>query len=135
MKQEPKASYTMEELREIVHALRSEGGCPWDRSMTYDSLKAYLTEESGEVLKAVDKKDMKNLCEELGDVLLQLLLYSEIGAEDGHFTFDDVITGLARKLVRRHPHVFGDAKAETVEEALALWYEVKKKEKAGEIEI
>ena len=76
---------------------------------------------------------MQNLCEELGDVLLQLLLYSDIAEKDGYFSFDDVISGIARKLVRRHPHVYGDAKAETPEEALAIWKAVKAEEKAGRL--
>ena len=130
MQRELKEHYSMEELRSIIHDLRAEGGCPWDRTLTYESLKPFIGEETAEVQAAVDHGDMENLCEELGAVLLQILLYSDIADEDGHFNFDDVINGLARKMIRRHPHVFGDEKAETPEEALAIWKRVKAEEKA-----
>ncbi len=130
MKRELKESYSMEELRAIIHELRGEGGCPWDRTLTYETLKPFIGEETAEVQAAVDHGDMENLCEELGDVLLQILLYSDIADEDGHFSFDDVINGLSRKMIRRHPHVFGDVKAETPEEALEVWNRVKAEEKA-----
>ena len=133
MKRELKDRYSLEELKEIVAELRGEGGCPWDRTLNYENLKPYIGEETAEVQAAVDKGDMQNLCEELGDVLLQLLLYSDMAEKDGYFSFDDVINGIARKLVRRHPHVYGDAKAETPEEALAIWKAVKAEEKAGRL--
>ena len=133
MKRELKDCYSLQELKEIVAELRGEGGCPWDRTLNYENLKPYIGEETAEVQAAVDKGDMQNLCEELGDVLLQLLLYSDIAEKDGYFSFDDVISGIARKLVRRHPHVYGDAKAETPEEALAIWKAVKAEEKAGRL--
>ena len=133
MKREMKDAYSMEELREIIEELRGEGGCPWDRTLTYESLKPFIGNETAEVQQAVDKGDMANLCEELGDVLLQILLYTDMAEADGYFRFEDVITGLARKMVRRHPHVFADVKADTPEEALAVWNRVKAQEKAGEI--
>ena len=133
MKRELKDRYSLEELKEIVAELRGEGGCPWDRTLNYENLKPYIGEETAEVQAAVDKGDMQNLCEELGDVLLQLLLYSDMAEKDGYFSFDDVISGIARKLVRRHPHVYGDLKAETPEEALAIWKAVKAEEKAGRL--
>ncbi len=133
MKRELKDRYSLEELKEIVAELRGEGGCPWDRTLNYENLKPYIGEETAEVQAAVDKGDMQNLCEELGDVLLQLLLYSDMAEKDGYFSFDDVISGIARKLVRRHPHVYGDVKAETPEEALAIWKAVKAEEKAGRL--
>ena len=133
MKRELKDCYSLQELKEIVAELRGEGGCPWDRTLDYENLKPYIGEETAEVQAAVDKGDMKNLCEELGDVLLQLLLYSDMAEKDGYFTFDDMISGIARKMVRRHPHVYGDAKAETPEEALAIWKAVKAEEKAGRL--
>lgn len=133
MKRELKESYSLQELKEIVAELRGEGGCPWDRTLNYENLKPYIGEETAEVQAAVDKGDMQNLCEELGDVLLQLLLYSDMAEKDGYFSFDDVISGIARKLVRRHPHVYGEAKAETPEEALAIWKAVKAEEKAGRL--
>jgi tetrapyrrole methylase family protein/MazG family protein len=130
-KREMKDSYTFEELREIIADLRGEDGCPWDREQTYGSLKKCLADETEEVFEAVDKNDRENLCEELGDVLLILLLNSQIASEEGAFTFDDVITGLCRKMIRRHPHVFAGEKAATPEEALDRWKEIKRQEKAG----
>ena len=92
--------------------------------------KKCLIEESGEVIDAIDNKDDANLCEELGDVLLQVVMHAQIAAEEGRFTIDDVIQGVSEKMVRRHPHVFGDVKVSSPEESLALWQEIKKKEKA-----
>ena len=131
MKRELKEHYSFEELRAIVAELREPEGCPWDRAQTYESLKKCTADEAQEVLDAVDHKDMENLKEELGDLLLQVIFYAQIAAEDGYFTLDDVMNGLGRKLVRRHPHVFGDEKAETAEEALQLWYKIKAMEKEG----
>ena len=122
--------HTFEDLKEIVAVLRSEHGCPWDRKQTLESLKPYLLEESGEVLEAIDHHDMENLCEELGDVLYQVVIQSQIASEQGLFTVEDVIDGLCEKMIRRHPHVFGDAVADTPEESLDLWNEIKKQEKA-----
>ena len=118
------------ELKEIVTILRSPNGCSWDREQTFESMKECLTNESNEVISAIDKKDYENLKEELGDVLLQVLLNAEIASEMGLFNFDDVVQTLSEKLIRRHPHVFGDVKPpETPEEALALWRMVKEKER------
>ncbi len=122
--------HTMDELEKIVRILRSPQGCAWDREQTHESLKKCLTEESGEVIQAIDNKDDVNLCEELGDLLLQVLLHSEIARERGAFSFGDVVQGLSDKLIRRHPHVFGDVKQpDNPEEALALWKEIKRMEK------
>ena len=99
--------YTYEELLNIVAELRGEHGCPWDKAQTHESLIKCLQEESGEVIEAIQKKDDENLCEELGDVLLQVLMHSQIAAEGQRFTIGDVVDMLAKKLVRRHPHVFG----------------------------
>lgn len=132
-KRELKDSYTFEELREIIADLRSEDGCPWDRAQTFDSLKKCLADETQEVFEAVDSGDRENLCEELGDVLLQVVINSRIAEEEGSFTLDDVINGICRKMIRRHPHVFGEAKASTPEEALGLWKEIKRRERAGEL--
>ena len=121
--------YTFEELVHIISELRSEHGCPWDRAQTFESLKKCLQDETEEVFQAIDHQDMENLCEELGDVLLQVVLNSQIASEKGDFTIEDVIDGLCRKMIRRHPHVFGDAKASTPEESLALWKEIKRQEK------
>ncbi len=125
-----KDSYTFKDFVDIVATLRSENGCPWDREQTFESLKQYLANESQEVFEAIDKKDMENLCEELGDVLYQVVINSQIAAEKGLFTIDDVIAGISRKMIRRHPHVFGDARADTPEEGLALWEAIKAQEKA-----
>lgn len=122
--------HSFEELKEVVAELRSEHGCPWDREQTFESLKPYLLEESGEVLQAIDNHDMENLCEELGDVLYQVMIHSRIAEELGYFTIHDVVDGVCEKMIRRHPHVFGDAVAETPEESLALWQAIKKQEKA-----
>ena len=115
-------------LAEIIKILRKE--CPWDREQTFESLKKCLADETEEVFQAIDNKDMENLCEELGDVLLQVILNSQIAKEEGRFTIDDVIDGLCRKMVRRHPHVFGGVKVNSVEEGTALWNQIKMQEKA-----
>lgn len=121
--------YNYEELLNIIHALRGENGCPWDKAQTHESLIPCLREESEEVVQAIEKQDMDNLCEELGDVLLQVLLHAEIASETGAFTMEDVIQGLCEKMVRRHPHVFGDVKVNSPEEGLALWKSIKMEEK------
>lgn len=122
--------YTFSDLIHIISELRSDHGCPWDREQTFDSLKQCLADETQEVFDAIDHKDMENLCEELGDVLLQVVMNSQIACEQGVFTIDDVVDGVCRKMIRRHPHVFGDVKAETPEERLNLWNEIKRQEKA-----
>ena len=122
--------HTFDDLIGIIAELRSDHGCPWDKEQTFESLKKCLADEAQEVFEAVDNKDMENLCEELGDVLLQVVLYSQIAKEAGAFTVDDVIDGISEKMVRRHPHVFGDIEVNSPEEALALWKEIKLQEKA-----
>ena len=122
--------YTFDDLVGIIAKLRSPEGCPWDREQTFESLKKCLSDETQEVFQAIDNDDMENLCEELGDVLLQVILNSRIAEEEGRFTIDDVIDGLCRKMVRRHPHVFGDVKVNSVEEGTALWNQIKMQEKA-----
>ena len=122
--------HTFDDLIGIIAELRSDHGSPWDKEQTFESLKKCLADEAQEVFEAVDNKDMENLCEELGDVLLQVVLYSQIAKEAGAFTIDDVIDGISEKMVRRHPHVFGDIEVNSPEEALALWKEIKLQEKA-----
>ena len=118
------------ELLEIVSILRSPNGCEWDRAQDFNSMKECLKNESQEVLDAIDKKDYKNLCEELGDVLLQVVMNAEIAKEQGLFDFNSVVQVLCEKLIRRHPHVFGDEpRPTTPEESLALWRKVKQIEK------
>ncbi len=122
-----------DKLTELMAALRAQDGCPWDRKQTHESLKPYLLEETYEVLDAIDHHDCAKLPEELGDVLLQVLFHSQIAAEAGHFTVDDVMTHLADKLVRRHPHVFpngaDDPKPANAEQVLARWEDIKKAER------
>lgn len=122
--------HDIHELLDIIAILRSPEGCSWDREQTHGTLKKCLIDETEEVLQAIDNKDDDNLCEELGDILLQVLLHSEIAKERGSFEFSDVINVLSDKMIRRHPHVFDDVrKPETSEESLRLWKEIKKKEK------
>ena len=124
-----KEHYSFDDLREITAVLRSPEGCPWDREQTLESLQKQLKEEAQEVFQAVEARDMENLCEELGDVLFQVMINSQIASEKGHFSVDDVIDGICRKMVRRHPHVFGDVKVNSVEEGNALWKQIKMQEK------
>lgn len=123
--------HTLDELISIVHALRDkEYGCSWDSTQTHESLKKCLQDESEEVYEAIDNNDDENLCEELGDVMLQVLLHAELADERHAFNMEDVINMLADKLIRRHPHVFGnEERPETPEAALELWKKVKKQEK------
>ena len=109
--------------------LRSPRGCPWDREQTHDSIKGHLVEETFEVIDALEKKDFDELREELGDLLLQVVFHSQLAAEAGRFTIDDVVDGIVVKLRRRHPHVFGDAEAETPQEVLVHWERIKAGEK------
>ncbi|MBS6643554.1 MAG: MazG family protein [Clostridiaceae bacterium] len=122
--------YTFDDLKHIMEELRSDHGCPWDKEQTHESLKKCLVEESQEVLDAIDHHDKENLCEELGDLLLQVMMHSQIAMENGDFTADDVVNGVCEKMIRRHPHVFGGKKVSSPEESLALWNEIKKQEKA-----
>jgi MazG family protein len=109
--------------------LRGEGGCPWDREQTFDSIKPYTVEETYEVLEAIDNRDWDELPGELGDLLLQVLFYSQMAGEQGTFSIDDVLDRLSDKLVGRHPHVFGNVKAETSTEVLRNWEALKALEK------
>lgn len=118
-------------LVNIVAKLRSPEGCPWDRAQTHTSLKRFLLEEAYELLEAIDAGDPQAMKDELGDVLLQVLLHAQIAAENGQFSMDDVITNLSEKLVRRHPHVFGQVSAKTPEEVMVNWEAIKRREKAG----
>jgi MazG family protein len=115
---------------EIMHRLRAPGGCPWDREQTFDSIKKYTVEETYEVLEAIENRDWEELPGELGDLLLQVLFYSEMAGEAGHFSIDDVLETLSDKLVRRHPHVFGEVEAETSQEVLKNWEAIKTLERA-----
>lgn len=127
--------YSYEDFLEIIKVLRSENGCPWDREQTHVSLRPCMAEEAAEVLAAIriyDRTgDWENLREELGDVLLQVVMHARIAEEEGLFTMEDVVDEVARKMVRRHPHVFGDMQAKDSGQALDNWEEVKRKEKEG----
>ncbi|WP_028551915.1 nucleoside triphosphate pyrophosphohydrolase [Paenibacillus sp. UNC451MF] len=120
---------TFARLHEIVEILRSPEGCPWDREQTHQSLRKNLIEEAYEVLETFDEDDPDHMAEELGDLMLQIMLHSQIEAEEGGFTVWDVITGLNEKLIRRHPHVFGEMKADDANEALSNWQQIKQEEK------
>ena len=122
--------YSYEDFLDIIAQLRAPGGCPWDQKQTHESLRECLLEEAQEVIDAINNKDDANLCEELGDVLLQVVMHAQIAAEEGRFTMDDVVQGVSEKMVRRHPHVFGDIKVDSVEEGLELWNAIKAQEKA-----
>lgn len=119
----------MEELLGVIAALRGENGCPWDRKQTLESLKPYLVEECCELLDALEQGGRSEHCDELGDVLLQVLLQSRIREEEGAFDFCEVAAHLRDKLIRRHPHVFGSMQAETAEEVVRNWNEIKKAER------
>jgi ATP diphosphatase len=113
----------------IMARLRGEGGCPWDREQTFDSIKPYTIEETYEVLEAIDNRDWDELPGELGDLLLQILFYSQMAGEQGTFSIDDVLDRLSDKLIGRHPHVFGEVKADTVSQVLQNWEALKAQEK------
>ncbi len=121
--------YSYEELLNVIAQLRSEHGCPWDKAQTHESLIPCLRNECEEVVQAIEQHDEENLCEELGDVLLQVLLHARIAEEEGQFTMADVVNGLAEKMVRRHPHVFGNEEYDSPEQNQARWEEIKRQEK------
>lgn len=127
--------YTFAEFVGIIKALRAEEGCPWDREQTHESLRVCMTEEAAELLAAIriyqQTKNAENMREELGDILLQVVMHSVIAEEEGLFTVEDVIREVSEKMIRRHPHVFGEMIAETSDEVLKNWEEIKKKEKEG----
>ena len=121
--------YSYEELLNVIAQLRSEHGCPWDKAQTHESLIPSLRNECEDVVQAIEQHDEENLCEELGDVLLQVLLHARIAEEEGQFTMADVVNGLAEKMVRRHPHVFGNEEYGSPEQNQARWEEIKRQEK------
>lgn len=125
----PTTGERFERAVQIMARLRAPGGCPWDREQTFDSIKPYTLEEAYEVLEAIDDRDWSELTGELGDLLLQVLFYSEMAREAGYFSIDEVLERLSTKLVDRHPHVFGDVKADTPAEVLRNWEALKAEEK------
>ena len=124
-----KSSYTCKDLEEIVRILRHPGGCPWDQEQTHQSIRRNFLEESYEVAEAIDRDDGDALKEELGDVLLQVYFHTSIEEDAGRFTLDDVADGVCKKLIYRHPHVFGDVTVDSTDQVLSNWEELKKKEK------
>lgn len=126
---------SFDEFVKVIARLRAEDGCPWDREQTHATLKAACIEEAAEVVCGInvleETGNPENLKEELGDLLLQIVMHARIAEEEGLFTIDDVIRNVMEKMIRRHPHVFGTAKADTSAEVLKAWDEIKKKEKAG----
>ena len=124
-----KDKYNIDDLVAIIKVLRAPGGCPWDREQTHESIKKNFIEETYEVVEAINKQSTDMLREELGDVLLQIVLHSEMESENGNFSFDDVVNDIVQKLVVRHPHVFGEVVANNTAEALNSWDTVKLKTK------
>lgn len=126
------AERQMERLREVMHRLRSPGGCPWDAEQTHESLVSNLIEETYETVDAIQRGDWEHLKEELGDLLLQVVFHAEIAEGAGRFTFDDVARGIAEKLVRRHPHVYGESVVDGTEGVLNQWDAIKRQERGTE---
>ncbi len=125
-------SYSAAQLLEIMQTLRSPEGCPWDREQTHKSIRNDAIEEIYEVADAIDSDDKVALCEELGDVLLQVVFHAQIARENGDFTFEDVVDGICKKLILRHPHVFGEEHIDTAGAVLDRWDSIKKQEKHQE---
>ena len=125
-----KETYDLQDFRRIMEVLRAPGGCPWDAEQTHESIRKDLLEEAYELAQAIDKNDRENLLEELGDVLMQVLFHARIEEELGHFDINDVADAAVKKLVFRHPHVFGSVKAATSEEVLDTWDAAKRVEKS-----
>src|ERR1035441_4148465 len=128
----PTTGERFERAVQIMARLRAPDGCPWDREQTFDSIKPYTLEETYEVLEAIDKRDWGELPGELGDLLLQVLFYAQMAKDEARFSIDDVLDRLSTKLVNRHPHVFGDVKAETSSDVLRNWEALKAKENRSE---
>jgi len=125
----PKDLKCFDSLVDIIAYLRSPQGCPWDKKQTHSSLREHLLEESYEVLEALDEANPEKLCAELGDLLLQIVLHAQVAEEAGKFDMGDVVLGINKKLLYRHPHVFGSAHAKDADEVLVHWEELKKKER------
>lgn len=129
-----RAARDFSDLIDIMARLRAPGGCPWDREQSFDSIKPYLLEETYEVMDAIDARDWPNLAEELGDLLLQVVFFAQMAKEAGHFEVADSVESINSKLIRRHPHVFGDGDAKTSSEVLRRWEEIKTEEKKAKQE-
>lgn len=127
----PQAGQEFQRLVELMERLRAPDGCPWDREQTFDSIKRHTLEETYEVMEAIEDRDWPGLCEELGDLLLQPVFYSQMASEEGLFRVEDALRSINEKLIRRHPHIFGDVIAETSDAVLTNWDAIKKAEKAA----
>lgn len=121
-----------DKLRQVIADLRGPNGCPWDKKQTHSSLKKYLIEEAYELIEAIGHDDLDHMIEELGDVLLQVMLHAQIGEDDGYFSINDVIESITAKMIRRHPHVFGSVEVDGVEDVLSNWNEIKSQEKSAQ---
>ncbi len=119
-------NYKFDDLLEIVKKLRGEGGCPWDMEQTHQSIKQSIIEEGYELIETLDNEDWENVADESGDLLLQVVFHAQIGKEKGEYNIDDVINAVCRKLIHRHPHVFGDVKVRDSNEVLANWNQIKR---------
>lgn len=128
------AASSLEESIALMARLRSADGCPWDRAQTFESIKRHTLEETYEVFDAIDRRAWAELKDELGDLLLQVLFYAQMGAEAGYFTLEEIAANLNQKLIRRHPHIFGDAVAETADDVRATWESVKQQERSAKQE-
>lgn len=124
-----KKNYVFDDLVAVVAALRGEGGCPWDAVQTHLTIKKDLIEETYEVIEAINKDDKALLCEELGDLMLQVCFHAQIETEEDNFDIDDVCDGICKKLIERHPHVFGEVKVDGVDDVLSNWDDIKRKSK------
>ncbi len=124
-----KNSYDMQGLIDIMRILREPGGCPWDAQQTHESIKKNLIEETYEVIEAINKNDKDLLCEELGDLLMQVVFHAQMEQEEGSFEFDDITDGICKKLIERHPHVFGQVSVSGVDDVLTNWDAIKRKSK------
>ncbi len=127
-----KERYSVNDLVEILTLLRSPDGCPWDREQTHESIRSNMLEEACEAIEAINQRDPEHLREELGDVLFQVVFHAQMASEAGNFTFDDVADGICKKMLVRHPHVFGDLAAENAGQALAAWDAVKRQTSANQ---
>ena len=127
------AGEKFQQLVAIMARLRAPGGCPWDREQTFDSIKPFTLEETYEVLDAIDHRDWGELTQELGDFILQAVFYAQMASEQGLFRIEDTLDAINQKLVRRHPHVFGEESARSADEVLSIWGRVKNAERMNEI--
>jgi len=124
-----KPRYDVYDLKKLMKLLRSEQGCAWDREQTHKSIRGNLFEEANEAATAIDEENTEELLEELGDILMQVVFHADIAEDDGNFNFNDVVNATCKKLIRRHPHVFGSMIAITSEEAISFWDDIKLIEK------